>query len=91
MQFSKRLRPGIARGEITSSIRIWRSARVKVGGRYRMGEGWVVVDGIREIALSDITGGLARQSGFEGVVDLLKVARHGSGERVYFIEFHYEP
>jgi hypothetical protein len=24
------------------------------------------------------------------VVDLLKVAKHGSGENVYLVEFHYE-
>lgn len=36
-----------------------------------------------------MTGDLARRSGFMGVVDLLKVAKHGSGTNVYLIEFHY--
>ena len=49
--------------------------------------GRVVVTSIRQIAIGDITGELARRSGFEGVVDLLKVARHGSGTNVYLIEF----
>jgi len=31
--FTKRLREPIARGEITCSVRIWQSARVKAGGR----------------------------------------------------------
>jgi hypothetical protein len=62
---------------------------VKVGGAYRMEEGKVIVDSIRPIALTDITGELARRSGFEGVVDLLKVARHGSGTNIYLVEFHY--
>jgi hypothetical protein len=34
MQFIKRLRGPIARGEITTSIRIWQRLHVKVGGRY---------------------------------------------------------
>ena len=27
----------------------------------------------------------------EGVVDLLKVAKHGKGENVYLVRFHYVP
>jgi len=34
---------------------------------------------------------LARESGFLGLVDLLKVARHGKGENIYLIRFHYLP
>ena len=54
-----------------------------------MEEGRIVVESIRQIALGDITGELARRSGFQGVVDLLKVAKHGSGTNVYLIEFEY--
>lgn len=90
MQFTKRLREPIARGEVTCSVRIWQSPRVKAGGRYPMGAGFVHVTSIREIALPDITPDLARRSGFEGVVDLLKVAKHGPGERVFLVEFEYE-
>ena len=32
---------------------------------------------------------LARRSGFEGMVDLLKIAKHGPGERVFLVEFRY--
>jgi hypothetical protein len=48
------------------------------------------VTSIREITLAHITGELARHSGFEGVVDLLKIAKHGRGENVYLVEFKYE-
>lgn len=89
MQFTKRLREPVMRGEVTCSVRIWQSPRVKVGGRYTMGPGAIEVTSIREIRLEDITPALARRSGFEGVVDLLKVARHGPGERVYLVEFEY--
>ena len=89
MQFDKRLRDGVRRGEITCSVRIWMRPHVKVGGRYRMEEGQIEVDSILPIEISDITPDLARASGFKGVVDLLKIAKHGPGENVYLIRFHY--
>ncbi|WP_310538944.1 hypothetical protein [Phenylobacterium sp.] len=47
------------------------------------------VTSLRQIELSDITPKLARDSGFEGVVDLLKTAKHGRGEKVYLVGFEY--
>lgn len=91
MQFTKRLREPIRNGEITTSIRIWQRPRVRVGGRYVLGDGWVVVDRLKEIGFEGITPRMARESGFSSVVELLKVAKHGSGETVYLVEFHYEP
>lgn len=91
MVFTKRLREGIRRGRIRSSIRIWTRSHVKVGGRYRMDEGHIVVDSIVPMAVTDITYDLARESGFESVDDLLRIARHGRGDKVYCIRFHYLP
>jgi len=89
MQFTKRLHDPIMRGEVTCSVRIWQSPHVKVGGRYKLGPGAVEVTSMRRIELTDITPKLARESGFAGVVDLLKIAKHGPGENVYLIEFEY--
>jgi predicted DNA-binding protein (MmcQ/YjbR family) len=89
MMFTKRLRPGIRRGEVTCSVRIWQWPHVKVGNRYPMDGGQIEIDSIERIELADITAKLARESGFEGVVDLLKVAKHGPGENVYIVRFHY--
>lgn len=89
MTFTKRLREGIRRGEITCSVRIWMSPRVRVGARHRMEEGEIEVDSIEPIGFPDITPELARESGFLGVLDLLKVAKHGRGENIYLIRFHY--
>ena len=89
MVFARRLRETIMRGDVTCSVRIWQSPRVKVGGRYPLGPGAIQVTSIREIGLQDVTPELARRSGFQGVVDLLKVAKHGSGEKVYLVEFEY--
>jgi len=89
MVFAKQLRERIRRGEITRTVRIWQGCHVKVGGRYRMDGGHVVVTAIAAIGLAEITGSLARQCGFKGVVDLLKVAKHGPGRNVFLIEFHF--
>ena len=87
--FTRRLREGIRDGRITCTVRIWQRPHVKPGGIYPMDDGYIIVESIQPISLGDITGELARRSGFKGVVDLLKVAKHGSGTNVYLIEFHY--
>jgi hypothetical protein len=89
MMFAKKLRDGVRRGEITCTVRIWLRPRMTVGGRYRMGEGEIEVDSIELIGFPEITPELARASGFLGVLDLLKVAKHGKGENIYLIRFHY--
>jgi hypothetical protein len=89
MTFTKRLREGVRRGEITCSVRIWTRPHVKVGGRYPMEEGAIEIDSIQPIGFLDITPVLARASGFLGLIDLLKVAKHGKGENIYLVRFHY--
>ncbi|MGH8637460.1 MAG: hypothetical protein ACREUZ_10045 [Burkholderiales bacterium] len=64
---------------------------MKVGGRYPMDDGHIVVDSIVPITIADITYDLARESGFQSVDDLLETARHGRGDQVYLIRFHYLP
>src|SRR5262252_10607362 len=91
MVFTKRLREGVRRGEITYSVRIWIRPHVKVGGRYPMEDGQIEIDSITPIGFPDITPALARESGFLGVLDLLKVAKHGKGENIYLVRFHYMP
>ena len=91
MIFTKRLRDGVRRGDITCSVRIWQRPHVIAGKRYRMEEGEIEVVSVLPIGFADITPELARESGFMGVVDLLKVAKHGPGENVYLVRFHYIP
>jgi hypothetical protein len=91
MVFTKRLRDRVKGGEITCSVRIWQRPHVKVGGRYPMDEGEIEIDSIEPIGFPDITLALARASGFLGVLDLLKVAKHGKGENIYLVRFHYLP
>jgi hypothetical protein len=90
MVFTKRLQEGVRRGFITCSVRIWKRPHVKVGGRYRMDDaGEILIDSIEPISLQDITHDLATESGFQSRADLLKVAKHGAGDNVYLIRFHY--
>lgn len=89
MLFTKYLRDGVRSGAITRSIRIWMRPHVCVGRRYRFEEGEIEIDSIATITLEQITPRLARECGFAGVSDLLEVAKHGRGENVYLVDFHY--
>jgi hypothetical protein len=91
MTFTKPLRERIRSGRIRCTVRIWKRLHVKVGGRYAMDDGHVVVDSIERIRQRDITYDLARESGFDSVKDLLAMARHGGGNQTYLIRFHYLP
>jgi len=89
MQFVKTLRDRIRSGEITCSVRLWQRPQVKVGGRYALPPGYIVVTSLLEMPLADVTPALARRSGFTGFVELLRIARHGPGRRVFLVEFRY--
>jgi len=89
MQFVKSLRDRIRRGEITCTVRLWQRPHVKVGGRYSLPPGHIVVTSLLEMPLADVTPALARRSGFTGLVELLRIAKHGPGRRVFLVEFRY--
>jgi hypothetical protein len=89
MLFTQKLRTRVKTGEVTASVRIWKTARVKVGGRYRLEEGHIEVTSIREITWEDLSDSLARKTGFRNLVDLMKTAKHGSGHHVYYVQFQY--
>jgi len=89
MQFLKTLRDRIRSGEVTCSVRLWQRPHVRVGGRYSLPPGHIVVTSLLEMELADVTPELARNSGFTGLVDLLKIAKHGPGRRVFLVEFRY--
>jgi hypothetical protein len=54
-----------------------------------MDEGEILVESIELISLRDVTHDLAIESGFQSRADLLKVAKHGSGDNVYLVRFRY--
>jgi hypothetical protein len=89
MLFTKKLRAGVKSGKVTASVRIWQTPRVRVGGRYLLEDGHIEVTSIREIAWDDLTDKLARDTGFKNLIDLIKTAKHGSGQKIYYIRFQY--
>lgn len=89
MQFLRELRDRVRSGEITCSVRLWQRPHVRVGGRYPLPPGSIEVTAVLEMSLADVTPALARRSGFSGLVELLKIAKHGRGRRVFLIEFRY--
>ena len=56
-----------------------------------MDDGHIVVDSVEPIELADVTHDLARESGFDSVKSLLEIAKHGPGDNVFLIRFHYLP
>ncbi len=89
MQFSKSLRDRVKNGEVTSSVRFWKTPQVMSGGHYRLDPGEVIVTSIREIGFNDISETMAKESGFPDVPDLLKTVQHGTGLHIYLIRFYY--
>ena len=91
MLFAKKLRAGVKSAQVSASVRIWKTPRVKVGGRYRLEDGQIEVSSIREISWEDLSDGLARDTGFNNLIDLMKTAKHGSGQHIYYIRFRFVP
>ena len=87
MMFAKPLRERVRTGEITTSVRIWLTPRVRVGGRYPLLDGFVEVTRLQEVDLRDVTEAMALEGGFESLEALMKTARHGRGERVFIVDF----
>lgn len=64
---------------------------MKVGGRYPMDDGHILIESVEQIRRADITRELARESGFDTVKELLETAQHGSGRKVFLVRFRYVP
>ena len=50
-------------GEITVSFRLWRRAKVKPGGRYRVGHGQIDVESVEVVPFHAITAADVRRAG----------------------------
>jgi hypothetical protein len=89
MLFTQKLRAGVKSGAVTASVRIWKTPRVIVGGTYRLDDGHIEVTSIREISWDDLSDKLARDTGFKNLIDLMKTAKHGTGQHIYYVQFRY--
>ena len=92
MQFSQDLLGGVLSGEITVSFRLWRRAKVKAHGRYRVENAQIEVDDIDLVPFSAISKADLRRSGEADLESLRRRAAHAGpiddDTLVYRIEFH---
>jgi hypothetical protein len=92
MEFSRELRSSVLSGDITVSFRLWRRPQVKVGGRYRVGDGLIEIESVEEIPFAFIDKADVRRAGESDLESLRRRAAHAGpihDETVlYRIEFH---
>ena len=92
MEFSRELRNDVLAGDITLSVRLWKQARVKRGGLYRVGLGEIEVDAIELVPFAAVTARDVRRAGEPDRETLRQRAAHAGpideDTLVYRIEFH---
>ena len=92
MQFSKELRDDVIAGDITVSFRLWSRPKVRVGGRYPVGPGYIEVDAVELMPFSSITPADLRRSGEPDLESLRQRAAHAGpiteDTLLYRVEFH---
>lgn len=92
MDFSPELREDVLAGDITVSIRLWTRPRVRAGGRYAVGAGFIEVDSIDLIPFADVTDDDVQRAGEPDREALRRRAAHAGpiddGTMVYRVEFH---
>ena len=100
MLFQRRFHAGIRSGAIRCTYRIWKAAKVKAGGRYRLGrDGVIEVESVETGPLGAISTADARLAGFEdpdALRDALGDARGTSAKtrvtsrtRVHHVKFRF--
>lgn len=83
MLFRRHFHAGIRSGAIRCTYRIWKSAKVKAGGRYRLGtDGAIEVESVETGPLREISTADARLAGFEDRDALLDELRTSAKTRV---------
>ena len=79
-------------GDITVTFRLWRSPKVTVGGRYRVGPGQIEVDSVEVLPFVEIDESDLLPAGETDLESLRRRAAHAGPIRddtlVHRIEFH---
>jgi hypothetical protein len=92
VEFSRELRNDVLAGDITLSVRLWKRARVKEGGRYRVGPGEIEIDAIDLVPFAAISAQDVRRAGEPDRETLRRRAAHAGpideDTLVYRVEFH---
>jgi hypothetical protein len=92
VEFSRELRADVLSGDITVSFRLWRTPKVKAGGRYQVGAGEIEVDSIELVPFAAIDEADLRLAGEADLESLRRRAAHAGAIQndtlLYRIEFH---
>ena len=95
MQFNQELRHEVLAGDITVSFRLWRRSKVKVGGRYPIGDAHLEVDSIELVPFFSIDADDVARAGEQDREALRRRAAHAGpihdDTLLYRIEFHVVP
>jgi hypothetical protein len=95
VEFSRELRQDVISGDITVSFRLWRSPKVREGGRYPVGPAHIEVDSVELMPFSAITPDDVHRSGEQDLEALRRRAAHAGpvadDTLLYRIEFHLVP
>jgi len=90
--FSEELRPAVLAGDLTVSFRLWKRSKVRVGGRYRVGPGFIEVDSIELVPFAAITADDLPRTGEPDLETLRRRAAHAGPVEddtvLHRIEFH---
>jgi hypothetical protein len=92
VEFSRELRDDVLSGVITVSFRLWRRPKVRPGGVYRVGDGWIHIDSVELVPFSAIDDDDLQRSGEEDLESLRRRTAHAGpvddDTLVYRLEFH---
>ena len=92
MEFSSELRQDVVGGRITVSFRLWQRPKVKVGGRYPIGDAFIQVDAIELMPFGGVSSADVRKAGERDRESLRSRAAHAGpiadDTLVYRVEFH---
>ena len=92
MIFSEELRPAVLAGDLTVSFRLWQRPKVRVGGRYPVGPGFIEVDSIELVPFATITAEDVHRAAEPDLETLRRRAAHAGPVHddtvLYRIEFH---
>jgi hypothetical protein len=90
--FSPELRDGVARGDITVSVRLWQRPKVRTGGRYASHGFEIEVDSVELLPFSAVEADDVARSGESDREALRARAAHAGpiteDTLIYRVEFH---